>query len=90
MKNYIQFMIFFQLFIVVFLSFEKITLSWEISRLIANQQNLLIEYENFKKNNLVLKTQFYIENSPAQIENKAKSELGMHKKRPKKILNEES
>ena len=79
MKNYIQFVIFFQLFVVVFLSFEKITLSWEISRLITNQQNLLIEYENFKKNNLVLKTQFYIENSPAQIEN-----LGCIKKNQKK------
>ena len=74
----------------VFLSFEKIKLSWEISTLHNNFENLQIEYDNLKDLNLKLITQFNIENSPASIEKIAKEKLGMEKKRPKKrIKNEE-
>ena len=58
--------------IILFLSFEKIKLSWEISTLYNNNENLLIEFENLKDLNLKLVTQFHIENSPASIEKTAK------------------
>jgi cell division protein FtsL len=73
----------------VFLSFEKIKLSWEISTLHNNFENLQIEYDNLKDLNLKLITQFNIENSPASIEKIAKEKLGMEKKRPKKIIKNE-
>ena len=68
-----------------FLGIEKIKLSFEINRLNTNQQNLLKEYETFKDKNLKLVTQFYTNNSPANIERQAKQDLGMIKKKPKKI-----
>ena len=71
--------------IILFLSFEKIKLSWEISTLYNNNENLLIEFENLKDLNLKLVTQFHIENSPASIEKIAKETLGMQKKAPKII-----
>ena len=71
--------------IILFLSFEKIKLSWEISTLYNNNENLLIEFENLKDLNLKLITQFHIENSPASIEKTAKETLGMQKKAPKII-----
>ena len=74
--------------IILFLSFEKIRLSWEISTLYNNNENLLIEFENLKDLNLKLVTQFHIENSPASIEKIAKETLGMQKKAPK-IINYE-
>ena len=74
--------------IILFLSFEKIKLSWEISTLYNNNENLLIEFENLKDLNLKLVTQFHIENSPASIEKIAKETLGMQKKAPK-IINYE-
>ena len=64
---------------ILFLSFEKIKLSWEISTLYNNNENLLIEFENLKDLNLKLVTQFHIENSPASIEKIAKETLGMQK-----------
>ena len=73
---------------ILFLSFEKIKLSWEISTLYNNNENLLIEFENLKDLNLKLVTQFHIENSPANIEKIAKETLGMQKKAPK-IINYE-
>ena len=73
---------------ILFLSFEKIKLSWEISTLYNNNENLLIEFENLKDLNLKLVTQFHIENSPASIEKIAKETLGMQKKTPK-IINYE-
>ena len=76
-------------FVIVFLSFEKIKLSWEISTLHNNFENLQIEYDNLKDLNLKLSTQFNIENSPASIEKIAKEKLGMEKKRPKKIIKNE-
>jgi len=68
-----------------FLGIEKIKLSFEINRLNTNKQNLLKEYETFKDKNLKLVTQFYTNNSPANIERQAKQDLGMIKKKAKKI-----
>tara|TARA_B100001121_G_scaffold11660_1_gene9830 strand:+ start:796 stop:1071 length:276 start_codon:yes stop_codon:yes gene_type:complete len=70
---------------VLFLSLEKIKLSWEITTLHNNFEILQIEYDNLKDLNLKLITQFNVENSPASIEKIAKQELGMEKKRPNKI-----
>ena len=75
--------------LVIFLSLEKVKLSWEVSILHNNFENLQIEYDNLKDLNLKLITQFHVENSPANIEKIAKEKLGMEKKRPKKIKNEE-
>ena len=86
-KGYIFYLV-VVLNIILFLSFEKIKLSWEISTLYNNNENLLIEFENLKDLNLKLVTQFHIENSPASIEKTAKETLGMQKKAPK-IINYE-
>ena len=86
-RGYILFLV-VVLNIILFLSFEKIKLSWEISTLYNNNENLLIEFENLKDLNLKLVTQFHIENSPAGIEKIAKETLGMQKKAPK-IINYE-
>ena len=75
----------FLLLLVFILSIEKIKLSWEISTLYNNNENLKAEFENLKDLNLKLTTQFYVENLPANIEKIAKEDLGMTKKRPKKI-----
>ena len=75
-------------FAVLALSIEKIKLSWEIATLHNNFENLQIEHDALKDLNLKLITQFYIENSPANIEKFAKENLGMIKKRPKEIINE--
>ena len=71
--------------LLTFLGIEKIKLSFEINRLNTNQQNLLKEYETFKDKNLKLVTQSYTNNSPANIERQATQDLGMIKKKPKKI-----
>ena len=86
-KGYIFYLV-VVLNIILFLSFEKIKLSWEISTLYNNNENLLVEFENLKDLNLKLVTQFHIENSPASIEKTAKETLGMQKKAPK-IINYE-
>ena len=75
----------FLLVLVFTLSIEKIKLSWEISTLYNNNENLKVEFENLKDLNLKLTTQFHVENSPANIEKIAKEDLGMIKKRPKKV-----
>ena len=75
----------FLLALVFILSIEKIKLSWEISTLYNNNENLKVEFENLKDLNLKLTTQFHVENSPANIEKIAKEDLGMVKKRPKKV-----
>ena len=74
------------LFLVCFLALEQIKLSFEINRLHANQENLHVEYQNFKDSNLKLITQFYTENSPAMIERQAKEDLGMVKQKATKII----
>ena len=76
------------LIIVFILSLEKIKLSWEIRTLYNNNEILKIEFENLKDLNLKLIAQFYLENSPANIEKIAKESLGMQKRRPKEISNE--
>jgi len=76
------------LIIIFILSIEKIKLSWEIRTLYNNNEILKIEFENLKDLNLKLITQFYLENSPANIEKIAKESLGMQKRRPKEISNE--
>ena len=73
---------------ILFLSLEKIRLSWEVSTLYNNNEILNVEFENLKDMNLKLITQFHIEHSPANIEKMAKENLGMIKKRPKEIINE--
>ena len=73
---------------IFFLCIEKIKLSWEISTLHNNYENLRIEQDNLKDLNLKLTTQLYIENSPAIIEKVAKESLGMEKKRPREIVND--
>ena len=78
---------FLSLILIFILSIEKIKLSWEISTLYNNNENLIVEFENLKDLNLKLITQFHIENSPANIEKIAKEKLLMVKKRPKKIIN---
>ena len=82
----IQKRMFISVFILVFsifiLSIEKIKLAWEITTLHNNYANLRVENENLKDLNLKLITQFYIENSPANIEKIAKESLGMEKKKP--------
>ena len=78
----------FLLVLVFILSIQKIKLSWEISTLYNNNENLKVEFENLKDLNLKLTTQFHIENSPANIEKIAKEDLKMIKKRPKKVKNE--
>ena len=75
----------FLLVLIFILSIEKIKLSWEISTLYNNNENLKVEFENLKDLNLKLTTQFHVENSPANIEKIAIEDLGMIKKRPKKV-----
>ena len=79
----------FLLVLVFILSIQKIKLSWEISTLYNNNENLKVEFENLKDLNLKLTTQFHIENSPANIEKIAKEDLRMIKKRPKKVKYEQ-
>ena len=76
---------FIMLLFLCFLCLEQIKLSFEINRLNTNQQNLYIEYEDFKDRNIKLLTQFYSNNSPATIEKEAIETLGMVKKKPKQL-----
>jgi hypothetical protein len=85
-KNLQYFIALGLLLFLCFLCLEQIKLSFEINRLNSNQQNLIIEYENFKDRNIKLLTQFHSNNSPATIEKKAIETLGMIKKKPKKII----
>ena len=75
----------FLILLIFILSIEKIKLSWEISTLYNNNENIKIELDKLKDLNLKLTTQYHLENSPAIIEKIAKENLGMAKKRPKKI-----
>ncbi len=87
MMNKLQYtLLSIMLFLVCFLALEQIKLSFEINRLHTNQENLHVEYQNFKDSNLKLITQFYTENSPAMIERQAKEDLGMVKQKATKII----
>ena len=72
--------------LITFLSLEKIKLSFDISKLHFNNENLQIEYERFKDLNLRLQTQYYAENSVGLIERQSKEVLGMSKQKPKIII----
>ena len=72
--------------LITFLSLEKVKLSFEISKLYLNNENLQIEYERFKDLNLRLQTQYYAENSVGLIERQSKEVLGMSKQKPKIII----
>ena len=86
MSKEFQYLIpFIILLFLCFLCLEQIKLSFEINRLNNNQQNLYIEYEDFKDRNIKLLTQFHSNNSPATIEKKAIESLGMVKKKPKQL-----
>jgi cell division protein FtsL len=86
MSKEFQYLIpFIMLLFLCFLCLEQIKLSFEINRLNTNQQNLYIEYEDFKDRNIKLLTQFHSNNSPATIEKKAIETLGMVKKKPKQL-----
>ncbi|MDA8816028.1 hypothetical protein N9N68_02270 [Gammaproteobacteria bacterium] len=86
MSKEFQYLIpFIILLFLCFLCLEQIKLSFEINRLNTNQQNLYIEYEDFKNRNIKLLTQFHSNNSPATIEKKAIETLGMVKKKPKQL-----
>ena len=86
MSKEFQYLIpFIILLFLCFLCLEQIKLSFEINRLNTNQQNLYIEYEDFKDRNIKLLTQFHSNNSPATIEKKAIETQGMVKKKPKQL-----
>ena len=74
---------------ITFLSLEKVKLSWEVSKLHLNNENLQIEYERFKDLNLRLQTQYYAENSVGLIEKQSKEVLGMSKQKTKIIIIDE-
>ena len=86
MTNKQNSMLILMLFSIIFLSLEKIKLSFEINRLNNNQENLIKEHESFKDTNIKLITQLYTNNSPAYIERIAKEELGMVKRKPQTII----
>ena len=75
--------------LITFLSLEKVKLSWEVSKLHLNNENLQIEYERFKDLNLRLQTQYYAENSVGLIEKQSKEVLGMSKQKTKIIIIDE-
>ena len=86
MSKEFQYLIpFIILLFLCFLCLEQIKLSFKINRLNTNQQNLYIEYEDFKDRNIKLLTQFHSNNSPATIEKEAIETLGMVKKKPKQL-----
>ena len=72
--------------LITFLSLEKVKLSFEISKLHLNNENLQIEYERFKDLNLRLQTQYYAENSVGLIERQTKEVLGISKQKLKIII----
>ncbi|MDA7787255.1 hypothetical protein N9H95_01880 [Gammaproteobacteria bacterium] len=72
--------------VITFLSLEKVKLSWEISKLHLNNENLQIEYQRFKDLNLKLQTQYHAENAVGIIEKQSKEVLGMSKQKPKIII----
>ena len=84
MKNYYVPIIFFQLVIITYLSLITVDIRWEIRSGFKTQEKLIAENEELENLNYQLLTEEFFLNSPARIEKKAKEELGMIKKRPKK------
>ncbi len=85
MKNYYVPIIFFQLVIITYLSLITVDIRWEIRSGFKTQEKLIAENEELENLNYQLLTEEFFLNSPARIEKKAKEDLGMIKKRPKKI-----
>ena len=85
MKNYYVPIIFFQLVIITYLSLITVDIRWEIRSGFKTQEKLIAENEELENLNYQLLTEEFFLNSPARIEKKAKEDLGMLKKRPKKI-----
>lgn len=84
MKNYYVPIIFFQLVIITYLSLITVDIRWEIRSGFKTQEKLIAENEELENLNYQLLTEEFFLNSPARIEKKAKEDLGMIKKRPKK------
>ena len=85
MKNYYVPIIFFQLVIITYLSLITVDIRWEIRSGFKTQEKLIAENEELENLNYQLLTEEFYLNSPARIEKKAREDLGMIKKRPKKI-----
>ena len=85
MKNYYVPIIFFQLVIITYLSLITVDIRWEIRSGFKTQEKLIAENEELENLNYQLLTEEFFLNSPARIEKKAKEDLVMIKKRPKKI-----
>lgn len=85
MKNNYVPIIFFQLVIITYLSLITVDIRWEIRSGFKAQEKLIAENEELENLNYQLLTEEFFLNSPARIEKKAKEDLGMIKKRPKKI-----
>lgn len=85
MKNYYVPIIFFQLIIITYLSLITVDVRWEIRSGFKTQEKLIAENEELENLNYQFLTEEFYLNSPARIEKKAKEDLGMIKKRPKKI-----
>ncbi len=85
MKNNYVPIIFFQLVIITYLSLITVDIRWEIRSGFKTQEKLIAENEELENLNYQLLTEEFFLNSPARIEKKAKEDLGMIKKRPKKI-----
>lgn len=85
MKNYYVPIIFFQLVIITYLSLITVDIRWEIRSGFKTQEKLIAENEELENLNYQLLTEEFYLNSPARIEKKAKEDLGMIKKRPKKL-----
>tara|TARA_B100000214_G_C23837238_1_gene567060 strand:+ start:380 stop:640 length:261 start_codon:yes stop_codon:yes gene_type:complete len=83
-KNYYVPIIFFQLVIITYLSLITVDIRWEIRSGFKTQEKLIAENEELENLNYQLLTEEFFLNSPARIEKKAKEDLGMIKKRPKK------
>ena len=84
MKNNYVPIIFFQLVIITYLSLITVDIRWEIRSGFKTQEKLIAENEELENLNYQLLTEEFFLNSPARIEKKAKEDLGMIKKRPKK------
>ena len=80
--NYLL-ILFIQISLILFLSFEQIKVRWEISLLYGNQDKINLEYQNLKEEQYKLKTEVYFLNSPARVEKYAKEKLSMQKIKPK-------
>ena len=79
--NYLL-ILFIQISLILFLSFEQIKVRWEISLLYGNQDKINLEYQNLKEDQYKLKTEVYFLNSPARVEKYAKEKLSMQKVKP--------